>query len=228
MMIFVLLTQVVFSIKAIIYPQPESNQVIVNICYSLLSFFQLIGIAFSYSSDTDKNSNIIYGLWVTMTFRISVRMLDFEDTAPKYTDVDWYSLAANLLTGSSLMFVMLITFFKPFGFRKVVNFITWLYLQIVSVMFYRAVKTEIIISIILSINLYFLLIYVMGMNFFKIIANMDLTIIDNNKFKQIIENQNEAVIIISGDTKIDYVNNKFLKEFKDEILEIYDSKYINC
>ena len=96
MMIFVLLTQVVFSIKAIIYPQPESNQVIVNICYSLLSFFQLIGIAFSYSSDTDKNSNIIYGLWVTMTFRISVRMLDFEDTAPKYTDVDWYSLAANL------------------------------------------------------------------------------------------------------------------------------------
>ena len=57
---------------------------------------------------------------------------------------------------------------------------------------------------------------------------MDLTIIDNNKFKQIIENQNEAVIIISGDTKIDYVNNKFLKEFKDEILEIYDSKYINC
>ena len=56
---------------------------------------------------------------------------------------------------------------------------------------------------------------------------MDLTIIDNNKFKQIIENQNEAVIIVTGDNKIDFVNNKFLSEFQDEITEIYHEKFGN-
>ena len=43
---------------------------------------------------------------------------------------------------------------------------------------------------------------------------MDLNIVDNNKFKLIFENEKEAVIIISeNNTKIDYVNNKFLDEF---------------
>ena len=43
---------------------------------------------------------------------------------------------------------------------------------------------------------------------------MDIKQQDNNKFKQIFENQVEAVIIISDkNTQIDYVNNKFLKEF---------------
>ena len=52
---------------------------------------------------------------------------------------------------------------------------------------------------------------------------MDQKIVDNNKFKQIFENQNEAVIIISNDkTQIEYVNNKFLMEFKNEIMELYD------
>ena len=62
-----------------------------------------------------------------------------------------------------------------------------------------------------------------GTNIFKNVRNADLKIADNNKFKQIFENQNEGVIIISNDkTQIEYVNNKFLKEFKSEILEIYN------
>ena len=44
---------------------------------------------------------------------------------------------------------------------------------------------------------------------------MELSIVSSNKFKQIFENQNEAVIIISENrTKIDYVNNKFLTDFE--------------
>ena len=52
---------------------------------------------------------------------------------------------------------------------------------------------------------------------------MDLSIVDNNKFKHIFENQNEAVIILSDNhTQIDYVNNKFLTEFENEIMELND------
>ena len=52
---------------------------------------------------------------------------------------------------------------------------------------------------------------------------MDYNIVDNNKFKQIFENQVEAVLIISDKkTQIDYVNNKFLTEFGSEIMELYD------
>ena len=51
---------------------------------------------------------------------------------------------------------------------------------------------------------------------------MDRSICENNLFKQIIENQNEAVIIVSGGNRIDYVNSKFLNEFKDEIMTLYN------
>ena len=57
--------------------------------------------------------------------------------------------------------------------------------------------------------------FFIGNNIFKSVENMELSIVSSNKFKQIFENQNEAVIIISENrTKIDYVNNKFLTDFE--------------
>ena len=56
---------------------------------------------------------------------------------------------------------------------------------------------------------------------------MDITIANTKKFKNIIENQNEAVIILSEGNKIDYVNNKFLNEFQNEIMDIYKTMYID-
>ena len=54
---------------------------------------------------------------------------------------------------------------------------------------------------------------------------MDINIVENNKFKYIFENQNESVIIISDKkTRIDYVNNKFLKEFQNKIMQLYDDE----
>ena len=67
----------------------------------------------------------------------------------------------------------------------------------------------------------------MGHNIFQIVANMDLTIADINKFKYIFENQNEAVIILSNGNTIDYVNSKFLYEFKNEIMKIYETKFVD-
>ena len=64
----------------------------------------------------------------------------------------------------------------------------------------------------------------MGKWLFEIIENMDKSICDNNSFKQIIENQNEGVIIVSDRDEIEYVNNKFLKEFQDVILDIYNQE----
>ena len=46
----------------------------------------------------------------------------------------------------------------------------------------------------------------MSLNIFEIIKNMDETINENNNFKNIIENQNEAVIIVSKGCQIEYVN----------------------
>lgn len=52
---------------------------------------------------------------------------------------------------------------------------------------------------------------------------MDLSLRDNNKFKCIFDNLDEAIIIIQNkNLQIDYVNNKFLMEFDNEIISIYD------
>ena len=54
----------------------------------------------------------------------------------------------------------------------------------------------------------------LGKNIFEIVNNMDASIKDNNKFKNIFDNLDESVIIIQDQSfQIEYVNNKFLIEF---------------
>ena len=81
------------------------------------------------------------------------------------------------------------------------------------------------ISLLILLNVTYIFLFIMGLNMFQVFANMDETISDNNIFKNIIENQNEAVIMVSGGNKIEYVNNKFLTEFQNEIMAIYQDKY---
>lgn len=77
----------------------------------------------------------------------------------------------------------------------------------------------------IMIDLAFLTCVFFGRNIFQIVANMDLTIDNIKIFKHIIENQNEAVIIVSNENhKIEYVNTKFLVEFKSQIMNIYESQ----
>ena len=71
-------------------------------------------------------------------------------------------------------------------------------------------------------NIFF---YLIGQTVFKIISTMDETINEINVFKNIIEDLNEGVIMVSGKNKIEYVNNKFLIEFKSEIMKLYEDKY---
>ena len=66
---------------------------------------------------------------------------------------------------------------------------------------------------VILVNMGYVFSFFMGIYIHQIIDNMDITIADINKFKFIFENQSEAVIIVSGGDKIDYVNNKFLSEF---------------
>ena len=70
-------------------------------------------------------------------------------------------------------------------------------------------------------NIFF---YLIGQKIFENISTMDETINEINVFKNIIEDSNEGVIMVSGKNKIEYVNNKFLNEFKSAIMKIYENK----
>ena len=72
----------------------------------------------------------------------------------------------------------------------------------------------------------------LGKNIFEIVNNMDSSIKDNNKFKNIFDNLDESVIIIQDQSfQIEYVNNNLFIEFKSEIVSIYDKNRLsnlNC
>ena len=101
----------------------------------------------------------------------------------------------------------------------VINFIYIIYLFFVIA--YSIGSTDFNLFFFILLGYFF--IFLTGRNVFIIVKNMDLSLRDNNKFKCIFDNLDEAIIIIQNkNLQIDYVNNKFLMEFDNEIISIYD------
>ena len=52
---------------------------------------------------------------------------------------------------------------------------------------------------------------------------MDFKINDNARFKNIFNNIDESIILLNTKSnQIDFVNKKFLKNFQDQIFEVYN------
>ena len=104
------------------------------------------------------------------------------------------------------------------------NLISWIFF--VSSNLYNETEISfIVISSVIMLHFVCSFFFILGKSILKIIKNIEINIVENNKFKYIFENQNESVMIISDKkTRIDYVNNKFLKEFQNKIMELYDDE----
>ena len=119
---------------------------------------------------------------------------------------------------SMMIFVFIILFYSQHKYRIVINIINGIYTSsIVVYSFGNKISSFIILA------LWMILMIFMARNIFLIITNMDLSMKDNNKFKYIFDKLDESIIIIQDKSlQIDYVNNKFLMEFKHEIFTIYN------
>ena len=77
----------VFQIKGIFFPIEGSNQRVVNMGYMLLTFVCILLIYLSYRKK--NGSYYIYVSMVLATIRSSGRLLDFEKTRDKLSDIQW-------------------------------------------------------------------------------------------------------------------------------------------
>ena len=119
---------------------------------------------------------------------------------------------------SMMIFVFIILFYSQHKYRIVINIINGIYTS--SIVVYSFGNK---ISSFMILALWMILMIFMARNIFLIITNMDLSRKDNNKFKYIFDKLDESIIIIQDKSlQIDYVNNKFLMEFKHEIFTIYN------
>ena len=112
------------------------------------------------------------------------------------------------------MFLYILLCHKINRWRAIINSVCWAYLNL-KVFLVSDTSSKLYYFPTIVINIFFMFMLRIGNSVFKIVTNMDFNIVSCNKFKQIFENKNEAVIIISENwTQIDYVNNKFLTDFE--------------
>lgn len=64
-----IISNLLYQVGAIVKPLPGSNQLVVNICYTINSAFQCVLLMMSNSNKIDKNSNYIYALWIDIILR---------------------------------------------------------------------------------------------------------------------------------------------------------------
>lgn len=161
---------------------------------------------------------------MTLILRNTIRLIDFENTKNLMIEKKWENLCTVQLSTAFIIFIFLLIFFKPSRNIKITNVMMLFYLNVISFVNVPDEIFQTMMSYFILVNMGYVFSFFMGIYIHQIIDNMDITIADINKFKFIFENQSEAVIIVSGGDKIDYVNNKFLSEFETEIMKIYDAK----
>jgi hypothetical protein len=188
----------------------NKEELYVNICYTFNSFLFLLLIYRSYKPNASM-AKTLYPAFILTLIRLTIRLIDFENTKQYMTDKEWYSFANLMvitfhiyitiflfsfhnLRGSYFFFVLLIYFSDMSQksdaglLRDERDFYEWNYL-------YMFVFPPI------AVYLY---------------SNQQQTIFKAqrillNRFKKIMDKSGEGIVIIKEKNTIEYLNDKFIE-----------------
>ena len=125
-------SNITYQIGALVKPLPGTKQFIVNICYSCLTAVQIAVLCASFSKNNESNSNLIYWFWISMIFRNSIRIFDFEETKQIMGELKFRDLFFAQIYATYVILLIVMAFFKPHKFRVLTNFVIWLYVLLIS------------------------------------------------------------------------------------------------
>ena len=83
----IILGQLAQQVNAIINPMEGSNQVIVNICYSILSITCIALFGLSFKIKQKQSTTLLFVIAMLSSFRMVIRIIDFEETQDLMTDL---------------------------------------------------------------------------------------------------------------------------------------------